>query len=180
MPVLIAKMQVTDEQLVIDYELSNSSDRPYFAMVIPKTIDGSYLGNAYRSLAPDRKSLSVLLGVPPFTVPQGVSIGAKIIPDGVLVPPDDTLTGKLHLPLPVREWNAYCSLEDEASEEIVNVSKVNLFVDYVFEDDLQFCEKNEDGETFYANGSPRRRLSWGTELNDSIPVQLNDDEFDRF
>jgi hypothetical protein len=164
----------------IDYAIQNGDSQAAFVFAVPTDgLAAAYPHAAYASLAEASRALHLLLGQCPM--PAGVSLGAKALPFAYRVEPGQTHPGKITVPLPAREWDAYHDPDYAANgTKLIQVGKVVLTIECVLEGATFFVEKIPSQEYFQTDGYPVVNLRSEFRLPEPIPVLRRTDEFPGF
>jgi hypothetical protein len=165
-----ARLTAVEAELQIAYEIVNRGPEVVFAFTL--ATDGRrrcYPHAAYASLAEGGAALHLHLGECP--APPDVSLVGKALPFAYRVGPGQTYAGRITVPLPAREWDAYHGPDDaDAQVKTVRVQKVVLTVECVPEGDVFFAEKVPSQEYFQADGYPVAQLRSEFHLTEPVPV----------
>jgi hypothetical protein len=175
-----ARPTAFEPDLQISYEICNRGSQAVFAFAV--ATDGRrrcYPHAAYASLTEGCRTLHLHLGECPL--PPDVSVGAKALPFACRVEPGQTYSGKITVPFPVREWDAYHGPEYADNQaRVVRVQNVVLTIECVLEEDAFFVNKVPSQEYFQTDGYPVVKLRSEFPLPEPIPVLRRTDEFPGF
>lgn len=176
---LTADLIIEDSRVRIEYTVRNTGREPVFVFTLPTEADGTPREeSADAILVPDTRVLRISLAQPPL--PPNREVYTKVLPLSRRLTPVEEHSGRIVLPLPVREYHPYAG-KDEGEGELVDVEELLLMTQYVREVDAFFAREIEPLPGYFrANGHPAPRVEISLIPDAPLNAIRRQDEFFRF
>lgn len=125
---LTAEVEINDDSLLIKYNLENQSDEIIYVYDLLDIGDSIQEDLAYRCFEePD--TLRVVKAVLPLPLDRDVYM--QEVPHIRSVDPNESIEGKINLPIPIMEYNPYYPLMNPDEQKETDINQIRLLIGWV-------------------------------------------------